>query len=66
MEKTGMFIFEVGLLNGFSTSVEQTELINEKAKLVELEDGDVNIYFDQVWILIDLTNNLFQLIIGEQ
>lgn len=48
MEKTGMFIFEVGLLNGFSTSVEQTELINEKAKLVELEDGDVNIYFDQV------------------
>ena len=48
MATTGMFLFEIGLLNGFTAEESQTKLYNPTAKLVELDDGRVNIYFDEV------------------
>ena len=48
MEETGMFLFEIQLLNGFTVNVEQEEARNKGAKMVELEDGRVNVYFDKV------------------
>ena len=48
MEETGMFVFEIQLLNGFTVDVEQEEARNKGAKLVELDDGRVNVYYDSV------------------
>ena len=48
MEETGMFLFEIGLLNGFTVNLEKERGRNNEAKMVELDDDSVNVYFDQV------------------
>ena len=47
-EETGMFLFEIGLLNGFTVIVEEERKKNKGAKMVELDDDSVNVYYDQV------------------
>ena len=48
MEETGMFLFDIGLLNGFTVDVGKEKNRNIDAKMVELDDDSVNVYFDQV------------------
>ena len=48
MESTGMFLFEIDMLNGFTVDVLDEERRNPMAKLVELENDKVNVYYNQV------------------
>ena len=43
-----MFLFEIGLLNGFTVDILDEEKRNPMAKLIELEGDRVNMYYDQV------------------
>jgi len=43
-----MFLFEIGLLNGFIVDTNAEEKRNTEAKMVELDDDSVNVYFDEV------------------
>ena len=45
---TGMFLIEVGLLNGYTVDMPQEEQRNPMAKLIELNENTVNFYYDQV------------------
>ena len=48
-----MFLFEIGLLNGFTVDVDEERERNKGARMVELDDDSVNVYFDQVKIFHD-------------
>ena len=43
-----MFLFEIELLNGFTVDVDKERYRNKEAKMVELDENSVNVYFDQV------------------
>ena len=43
-----MFLFEIGLLNGFKVDLAVEKERNKGAKMVELDDNNVNVYYDQV------------------
>ena len=45
---TGMFLFELGLPNGFDIDVDVERRRNGDASLVELQDGSVNVYYNDV------------------
>ena len=50
-EETGMFLFEIELLNGFTVDVDEEQDRNARAKIVDLHNKSVNVYFDQVSII---------------
>ena len=43
-----MFLLELGLPNGFSVDVDAERRRNGDAQLVELLDGSVNVYYNEV------------------
>ncbi|XP_076814766.1 CD109 antigen-like isoform X2 [Clavelina lepadiformis] len=47
-EPTGMFLFEIGLLNGFTADVVDEEERNPTAQMVEVDEDSVNVYYNQL------------------
>ena len=43
-----MFLFEIGLLNGFTADVVDEEERNPTAQMVEVDEDSVNVYYNQV------------------
>lgn len=46
-----MFLYEVGLPNGFTIDMQKEKTRNSAAKKVEFEKGSANLYFNEVELL---------------
>lgn len=43
-----MFLYELGFLNGFTVDLDEEKSKNRDARRVELDDGKINFYYDDV------------------